>query len=87
MVFRYIPSLNNTTVVRRILARLYHSGVIFGKIYLRRGEIMTINDEINTRINLTIPKELKQQLETEAKEQGRSLNNYILYILNTKRFK
>jgi predicted HicB family RNase H-like nuclease len=48
---------------------------------------MVINDEINTRINLTIPKELKQQLEAEAKEQGRSLNNYILYILNTKRFK
>jgi predicted HicB family RNase H-like nuclease len=48
---------------------------------------MPINDEINTRINLTIPKELKQQLETEAKKQGRSLNNYILYILNTKRHK
>jgi len=45
---------------------------------------MPINDEMNTRINLTIPKELKQQLENEAKKQGRSLNNYILYILNKR---
>ncbi len=45
---------------------------------------MPINEDINTRINLTIPKELKRQLEAEAKEQSRSLNNYILYLLNKR---
>ncbi|HEY8462721.1 MAG TPA: toxin-antitoxin system HicB family antitoxin [Bacillota bacterium] len=46
---------------------------------------MPINENINTRINLTIPKELKRQLEAEAKEQGRSLNNYIIFILNSRK--
>lgn len=35
----------------------------------------------NTRMNLTIPKELKMQLEEIAKLQNRSLNNLIITIL------
>lgn len=36
---------------------------------------------INTRTNITIPKELKKQLEDIAKEQNRSLNNLVITIL------
>lgn len=35
----------------------------------------------NTRTNITIPKELKQQLEELAKEDNRSFNNLIITIL------
>ncbi len=35
----------------------------------------------NTRTNITISKELKQQLEEIAKEQNRSFNNLIITIL------
>jgi len=45
---------------------------------------MPINKDLNTRVNLIIPKELKQQLEVEAKVEGRSLNNYIIYVLNKR---
>lgn len=38
----------------------------------------------NTRISLTIPKELKYQLEQIAKQQNRSLNNLIITILKAK---
>lgn len=41
---------------------------------------MTISDE-NTRTNITIPKELKNELETIAKEQNRSFNNLVITIL------
>lgn len=41
---------------------------------------MTISAD-NTRTNITIPKELKKQLEKLAKEQNRSLNNLIVTIL------
>lgn len=37
--------------------------------------------DTNTRMNLTIPKELKKQLEEIAKLQNRSLNNLIITIL------
>lgn len=35
----------------------------------------------NTRTLITIPKELKKQLEDIAKEQNRSFNNLIITIL------
>ena len=35
----------------------------------------------NTRTQLTISKELKQQLEKIAKEQNRSFNNLVITIL------
>lgn len=41
-----------------------------------------INTEINTRTSLTIPKYLKSKLEVLAKEDKRSLNNLIVYVLN-----
>jgi len=37
--------------------------------------------EHNTRTNITISKELKQQLEQIAKEQNRSFNNLIITVL------
>lgn len=40
--------------------------------------------DTNTRMNLTIPKELKKQLEEIAKLQNRSLNNLIITILKEK---
>lgn len=40
----------------------------------------TISDQ-NTRMSLTIPKELKASLEKIAKEQNRSLNNLIITLL------
>lgn len=41
-----------------------------------------INTEINTRTSLTIPKYLKSKLEVLAKEDKRSLNNLIVYVLD-----
>jgi len=35
----------------------------------------------NTRIIVSLPKALKQQLEELAKNENRSLSNYILHIL------
>lgn len=35
----------------------------------------------NTRTNITISKELKQQLEQLAKEENRSFNNLVITIL------
>lgn len=37
----------------------------------------------NTRTQLTISKELKQQLEKIAKEQNRSFNNLVITILKS----
>lgn len=37
--------------------------------------------DLNTRTNITIPKELKKQLEQIAKEQNRSFNNLVITIL------
>lgn len=37
--------------------------------------------ESNTRTLITIPKELKQQLEELAKEQNRSFNNLVITFL------
>ena len=41
---------------------------------------MTISKD-NTKTQLTISKELKQQLENTAKEQNRSFNNLVITIL------
>ena len=35
-----------------------------------------------TRTNITIEKELKSQLEEQAKKEGRSFNNLVINILN-----
>lgn len=35
-----------------------------------------------TRTNITIEKELKSQLEEQAKKEGRSFNNLVVNILN-----
>lgn len=43
---------------------------------------MTISKD-NTRTQLTISKELKQQLEQIAKEQNRSFNNLVITILQS----
>lgn len=40
----------------------------------------TISNE-NTRTNITIPKELKAQLEELAKNDNRSFNNYVITVL------
>ena len=37
--------------------------------------------DLNTRTNITIPKELKKQLEDLAKLENRSFNNLIITIL------
>lgn len=41
---------------------------------------MTIRED-KTRTNITIEKELKEQLQQEAKKQNRSFNNLIITIL------
>lgn len=41
---------------------------------------MTISEN-KTRTNITIEKELKKQLEEEAKKQNRSFNNLVITIL------
>lgn len=38
--------------------------------------------EKNTRTQLTIPKELKSELEARAREDGRSFNNLVINILS-----
>lgn len=37
--------------------------------------------DLNTRTNITIPKELKKELEDIAKEQNRSFNNLVITLL------
>jgi len=41
---------------------------------------MTISKD-NTRTNITIPKELKKELEELAKQDNRSFNNLVITIL------
>lgn len=41
---------------------------------------MSISNE-NTRVNITISKDLKSRLETIANEQNRSFNNLVITIL------
>lgn len=42
---------------------------------------MAINKDINTRIALTLPIEVKKKLDSLAKEDNRTTSNYILNIL------
>ena len=42
---------------------------------------MSINAKKNTRLNLTIPRDLKSKLEEIAKEQNRSTTNLIITVL------
>jgi predicted HicB family RNase H-like nuclease len=44
--------------------------------------MMSISDK-NTRTNITIPKDLKEQLEQIAKNQNRSFNNLLITILKS----
>lgn len=44
---------------------------------------MAIADD-NIRVMITIPKELKEELEKEAKEDNRSLSNYIVVTLQKR---
>lgn len=44
---------------------------------------MAIADD-NVRVMITIPKELKEELEKEAKEDNRSLSNYIMVTLQKR---
>ena len=41
---------------------------------------MAISEE-NTRIQVTIPKDLKKQLEKKAKAENRSVSNYIVTLI------
>jgi predicted HicB family RNase H-like nuclease len=41
-----------------------------------------INKEVNMRTTLTIPKDLKAQLEILAQEDRRSVNNLIINVLD-----
>ena len=41
---------------------------------------MAISEE-NTRTNITIPKDLKKNLEDIAKEKNRSFNNLVITVL------
>lgn len=41
---------------------------------------MTISKD-NTRTNITIPKELKKELEELAKQDNRSFNNLVITVL------
>ena len=45
-------------------------------------DIMSISND-NTRMILTIPKDLKAELERIAQEQNRSVNNLILTIIKS----
>ena len=45
-------------------------------------DIMSISKD-NTRMILTIPKDLKAELERIAQEQNRSVNNLILTIIKS----
>lgn len=42
---------------------------------------MTINTDKNTRMSLTIPKELKKELEELAKSDNRTTTNLIITVL------
>lgn len=51
--------------------------MILGVSVLSHGNLA----ESNTRYSLTLPKEVKRQLEIKAKAENRSLNNLILTVL------
>ena len=49
--------------------------------YEKNNHSITAVSKDNVRTTLTIPKDLKNQLEQLAKEQNRSLNNLILTLI------
>lgn len=51
--------------------------ILLGVNILSHGNLA----EYNTRYSLTLPKEVKRQLEIKAKAENRSLNNLILTVL------
>ena len=61
---------------------LYHLDITLYISYTtyEGDDIMSISKD-NTRMILTIPKELKAELERIAQEQNRSVNNLILTII------
>ena len=61
---------------------LYHLDITLYICYTtyKGDDIMSISKD-NTRMILTIPKELKAELERIAQEQNRSVNNLILTII------
>ena len=61
---------------------LYHLDITLYACYTiyKGDDIMSISKD-NTRMILTIPKELKAELEKIAQEQNRSVNNLILTII------
>ena len=61
---------------------LYHLDITLYTCYTtyEGDDIMSISKD-NTRMILTIPKELKAELERIAQEQNRSVNNLILTII------
>ena len=61
---------------------LYHLDITLYICYTtyEGDDIMSISKD-NTRMILTIPKELKAELERIAQEQNRSVNNLILTII------
>lgn len=70
--------------------KLYHGDITYSSrvwfvfspcATLGTGGIPVPISDKNTRYLLTLPKELKKQLEEEAKKENRTLNNYILKIL------
>jgi hypothetical protein len=44
------------------------------------GVKMAISDE-NTRIQITLPKNIKRELEIRANENNRSVSNYVLTLI------
>ena len=55
---------------------------IYVILRIKGDDIMSISKD-NTRMILTIPKDLKAELERIAQEQNRSVNNLILTIIKS----
>lgn len=51
-----------------------------GKLY-KRGDFMGKIAETNTRTNITIPKDMKDELTLIAKSENRSFNNLVITVL------
>jgi len=49
--------------------------------YLLHGGVEVTISDSNTRILIIIPKELKEELEKKAKENNRSVSNYIVTLI------
>ena len=47
-----------------------------------RGDTMAINTEINTRVNVTIPKKMYNKIQLLAKEDMRSANSLMVFLMS-----